>query len=296
MATHCEGGAAEPTTARGLTFVPGVTGEAVYVGQHGKGPYEEMPLLEYDAGRHFAGDGGTVMFWVSPDWDGYFTDPIHFDTYFLFAALGGREVPDFTSRDVPPNSGCDRLWLFMWNWLRCDLFEEPGKPLASLAWRCRNTWLRGDWWHVAITWQSKGWSKLYVNGVPRATRAHARLSDIQRFHVGSLPRVWTQDYRANAAFDELSIYQRALTDEEIEAEFHRIAPLAWRSSHSRLAVFPFPFRTAPPFPRRPGILTRLSSAALMPQVAPVGTQAGLQATFLARFATAHAISPPVRLH
>lgn len=224
-ATHCEGGAPEPTTARGLTFVPGVTGQAVYLGQRGQGPYEKMPLLEYDAGRHFTGDGGTVMFWVSPDWDGYFTDPIHFDTYFLFAALGGPEVPDFATRDVPPNSGCDRLWLFMWNWLRCDLYEQPGKPLASLAWRCRNTWMRGDWWHIAITWQSNGWSTLYVNGVPRAIGAQPKLADIQRFYVGCMPKVWTQDLRANAAFDELRIYPRALVDEEIGTEFRRIAPL-----------------------------------------------------------------------
>ena len=134
IADLCEVGKPEPTIARGLTYVPGVTGQAVFLGQSGKGPYEQMPLLEYDGGQHFTGDGGTVMFWVSPDWDGYFTDPIHFDTYFLFSAMGGRKVPDFATNDVAPDSGCDRLWLFMWNWLRCDLHEEAGKPSASLSW------------------------------------------------------------------------------------------------------------------------------------------------------------------
>ena len=220
-----EGGSPEPTAARGLRFVPGLSGQAVYVGQHGQGPYEQMPLLEYEAGRHFSGEGGTVMFWVSPDWDGYFTDPVKFDWYFLFAAMGGQAAPDFTSRDVAPNGGADRIWLFMWNWLRCDLYGEAGKPPASLAWRCRNTWLRGDWWHVAFTWSADGWGKLYVNGLPQATQARPKLKDIQRFYVGSLPRVWTRDYRANAAFDELQIYRRALANEEIAAEFRRFAPL-----------------------------------------------------------------------
>jgi hypothetical protein len=224
-ASICDSGSPEPTAARGLSFVPGVTGEAVYVGGHGKGPYEQMPLLEYDAGRHFTGDGGTVMFWVSPDWDGYFTDPVKFETYFLFAALGGRDVPDFTSRDLAPDSGFDRLWLFMWNWLRLDLREEAGRAPASLAWRCRCTWMRGDWWHVAITWSPSGWSKLYLNGVPRAMRARPKLADARRFYVGSLPKVWNGDSRANAAFDDLSIYRRALTDDEINAEFRRIAPV-----------------------------------------------------------------------
>ncbi len=221
----CVDGNPVPTTARGLTFVPGVTGQAVFLGQNGKGPYEQMPLLEYDGGKHFSGDGGTVMFWVSPDWDGYFTDPIKFDTYFLFSALGGRDVPDFTTRDVAPDSGCDRLWLFMWNWLRCDVHEEAGKPSASLAWRCRNTWMRGDWWHVAITWDKTGWAKIYVNGIPRAGKVHAKVADIQRFYVGSMPKVWNRDGRANAAFDDLSIYRRALSDEEISREFRRIAPI-----------------------------------------------------------------------
>lgn len=224
-ATRCESGAATPTTGRGLTFVPGVTGQAVYVGGFGKGPYDQMPLLEYDGGRHFSGDGGTVMFWVSPDWDGYFTDPIKFDTHFLFGAVGGRDVPDFSTRDVAADSGTGRIWLFMWNWLRLDLHEQPGKPLPSAAWRCRNTWMRGDWWHVAMTWQNKGWSKLYVNGIPQAIQAQPKLADIQRFYVGSLPKVWNQTQRADAAFDELSIYPAALSDEAIAGEFRRIAPL-----------------------------------------------------------------------
>lgn len=97
-ASICDGGAPEPTSARGLQYVPGVVGEAVYVGGFGDKRYEQAPLLEYDAGEHFSGEGGTVMFWVSPQWDGYFADPANFDTHFLFSALGGREPPDFTRR------------------------------------------------------------------------------------------------------------------------------------------------------------------------------------------------------
>lgn len=52
-AAVCDGGSAEPNTAHGCSFVPGVLGQAVYVGQHGKGPYDQMPLLEYDGAKHF---------------------------------------------------------------------------------------------------------------------------------------------------------------------------------------------------------------------------------------------------
>ncbi len=85
--------------------------------------------------------------------------------------------------------------------------------------------MRGDWWHIAFTWNAEGWSKLYVNGVPRATRAQPKLADIQRFYVGCLPKVWNQTQRASAAFDELSLYPRALSTEELASEFRRIAPL-----------------------------------------------------------------------
>lgn len=224
-AHSADAASAVPTAARELTYVPGVQGKAVYLGGHGQGPYEKMPLLEYDAGSLFSGEGGTVMFWVQPNWDGYFTDPLKFPTYFLFCALGGRPAPDFATRDVAPTDGCDRIWLFMWNWLRADLFEKPGKPLATLAWQCRNTWMKGDWWHVALVWHRGGWSRLYVNGIPHAVQAQPALKDLQRFYVGSLPRAWTSDLRANAAFDELAIYRRALSDAEVRRQFRRVAPI-----------------------------------------------------------------------
>jgi len=220
-----DGGTAEPTTARGLEFVPGIRGQAVYVGKAGEGDYDRAPALEYDGTGHFPEAGGTVSFWVRPDWDGHFTDPLQFDWYFLFTALGGKDVPDYAKTFVEPGSGYDRITLFMWNWLRCDFSQGAGEKPVLVTWSCRNAWMRGDWWHVALSWDGRGWGKLYVNGVPQCAKAQAKVADIQRFFVGGPAKTWKNTARANAAVDELRICSRALTDDEVKADFRRFAPL-----------------------------------------------------------------------
>ena len=222
-AAVCLGGRREPTVARGLRYVEGVSGRAVYVGGFGERRYDRAPLLEYDAGQHFASGSGTVSFWVRPEWDGYFDDPRRFDWHFLFYAMGGKTEPDFTSAVVDRKAGYQRIALFMWNWLRCDLAAD--KKAMSIKWRCRNAWMRGDWWHVALSWDKRGWAKLYVNGSPECVTGRVQLADTQRFYVGCLAKVWPRRWRANAAFDELRIFRRALTDEEVMQQFRRFAPV-----------------------------------------------------------------------
>jgi len=219
------GASAAPTSVRGLEFVEGVCGQAVYIGKFGDRKHETAPLLEYDGAGLFASPDGTVSFWVRPDWDGHFTDPKRFDWHYLFAALGGKDEPDFATTFVKPGSGYGRIGLFMWNWLRYDLAQGEGEKSVQLQWRCRNTWMRGDWWHVAFSWDSRGRGKLYVNGTPQWREAKVAIADIQRFYVGGPARTWVHYARANAAIDELRIRRRALADHEVMAEFRRFAPL-----------------------------------------------------------------------
>lgn len=229
-AAICMDGPSEPLVARGIKFVPGICGEAVFVGGHGGANWDQLPLLEYDGAKHFSSEAGTVSFWVRPDWDGVLraADSLRRETYYLWMATGGGEGADSAgAEDAATRAPFEqRIGIFMWKWLRCDLFHKQGAPPVSLASRCRTTWMRGDWWHLAFAWDEKGLNRLYVNGVPKRDETKLGLKDIHRFYVGCAAAKTTMaNFRANAAFDELKIYRRALTADEIVGEFQRLAPV-----------------------------------------------------------------------
>jgi hypothetical protein len=188
-----------PVTAPGIGFTAGLRGQAVHVGGSGGA----SGAVEYDATGLLQAEAGTVLFWVRPDWDGYFTELDQSNIYTLFSAESGKE---------------SRVKLFMWHWLRCDFKDAATTTPIMVEQRCRFAWMRGDWWHIALTWE-RGKDKaacLYVNGVQSAQAADLNLADIQRFAVGSA--------QANAAFDELRLYQRALSPAEIMAAYRESAP------------------------------------------------------------------------
>ena len=175
-------GTAAAVTARGIAFTDGIRGQAAHVGGNGQTPC----LLEYDGAGLFPPDAGTVMFWVRPDWDGYFTELGQDNIYHLFTADSAKD---------------SRIGLCMWHWLRCDFKDAVTATPIMVEQRCRFAWMRGDWWHVALTWE-RGPRKaacLYVNGVQSVQAVDLNLADIQRFAVGS--------HRANAAFDSLRIHR-----------------------------------------------------------------------------------------
>ena len=176
---HTEPGDAEPLAAKGLTFTDGVLGQAVRVSTADGA----QPLLQYAAGEAFKGPGGTVMFWFRPEWDGAIADPQHFPWYGLFSTLDAAgKVP---------------LRIWQWNWLRADLARGDDLKGFSLNTRCRGSWLKGDWHHVALTWNEDGWCTLYADGVPYGARPHRRqltsrsaggqFAAVRSFSLGSTP-------------------------------------------------------------------------------------------------------------
>ncbi len=216
-ATSSPDGQPQPLVARGLRFVPGIRGQAVYVGPSSQGKGAPAPFLEYDAGKLFASPAGTVSFWVSPNWDGYISDPIHFPWHFLLNIVGGPANANFPSFGATPPQ--DRLFtLFMWNWLRGDVLQKNGKAV-SLQWRCRASWMRQDWWYIALTWNGNQ-EQLYLDGIPQYAQIDHVLPESRRFIIGGYGGSW-----ADAAFDEFKIYNRALSQQEIRDQFRAVAPV-----------------------------------------------------------------------
>ncbi|MBL4700207.1 MAG: LamG domain-containing protein, partial [Phycisphaeraceae bacterium] len=225
----------EPSQERGIKYVPGVLGEAAYIGGHGRQDYAKAPLLEYDTKDLFAGESGTAMFWVSPDWDGRYDNINNIPWYTFLATMGGqsKDKVDFTTQDIKPDS--QRLTVFMYNWLRTDIKQEKPAQTLSLK-QGRWGWLKGDWFHVAVTWDTSGWCKLYVNGRPTSLRGKTApgtdpqktmvsLQDTQRMYIGSRPKTWTSSHRANAAIDEFQIFSKAISDEQVWQTYRQVMPL-----------------------------------------------------------------------
>ncbi|MBL4700209.1 MAG: hypothetical protein JKX85_03040 [Phycisphaeraceae bacterium] len=124
----------------------------------------------------------------------------------------------------------------MYAWLRADMKQEKPKKTLSLTKRVRADWLKGDWWHIAVTWDASGWCKLYVNGMPyshgvvspkgsRSQTGAASLKDTQRMYIGGRPRTWTESHRANSAIDEFQIFSRAVSDEQVWRSYRQVMPL-----------------------------------------------------------------------
>ncbi len=213
-----EGAPVRPLAAANLSFVDGILGKAVRIDARptAAGP----PVLHYPAGEAFSGAAGTIMFWFRPQWDGKITDPERFPWYGLLQGFD--------------EAGEMRLRVWQWHWLRADLPRGGGKNPFSLYNRCRGSWLKGDWHHVALVWNEAGWCKLYVDGIPYEQgltgerylpkREEADLTSIRSFSLGSNPRGGPLK-PASGDFDQLRIYRSALSPAAITAEFRRGRPV-----------------------------------------------------------------------
>ncbi len=204
-----------PLEQKNLRFVKGIKGSALYLGKDKSAGNKVSALLKYSADHLFASEAGTVSFWVQPDWDGLAAAGSDKRLDYRFFSAYAQDEADEKNKDQR------RIWLWMWNWLRCDLTAADGKTAPNLQWKCRNTWMKGDWWHVAVSWDKEEGRKLYVNGVPVYRTGQVDLDDINYFFIGAeSPTQLTE-----AAFDEFKIYSHRLSHTEIESQFREFAPL-----------------------------------------------------------------------
>ncbi len=200
---------------KNLRFVKGVHGSALYLGKGEKDGKKITSSLKYEANQLFTSQAGTVSFWVKPDWDGLAADQSNKDeNYRFFSAFAPTEIDGKKQNQR-------KIWLWMWNWLRCDLAASDGKVSPNLQWKCRNTWMKSDWWHVAVSWNKTDGRRLYLNGMPVYRSGQVALDDITYFILGGE----SPTQAVEAAFDEFKIYSTCLDRTEIESQFRAYAPI-----------------------------------------------------------------------
>ena len=189
-----------PTLYGRQSFVPGLDGQALVLGPAG---------LTYPVAGNLQPTAGTISLWANlPERYPASTVPRH---YLLAASANPDGAPVYSNtlalrRDMAGPDGVP-TWTF---WTTAD--DEASRDLLAVP-----DTLAPGWHHFAITWDTvDGRKALYLNGTLAAEATGVTLpmalgKDVQlgRFTYGG--------GHSGAALDDLAIYGRALTAEEIAA-------------------------------------------------------------------------------
>jgi hypothetical protein len=103
---------------------------------------------------------------------------------------------------------------------RFKFFIGPGAPNVAVS----NTVVEtGEWYHIAGTYQANDNIKIYINGVLEETTSIGitRDSNSNNFCIGQ-SGAWSGRF-FNGLIDEVKIYSRALSAEEIKAEYLQVS-------------------------------------------------------------------------
>jgi len=183
-----------------FSFVPGVCGGAVRI---------LATDCRYQTNGRFPAAAGTLAFWIRPQWDG--KDP---RGRYLFTLYGAPHLPDAYRRNrwsIGTRGG-------MLTW---TIHGRDGRVAVTLT-ADISGWRAGSWHHVAATWSginsdgNAAESALYLDGEPSGRRTGLRIAvgPVNTWFALGSDSDGSPDY-AEADFDEVYIYSRALSATEI---------------------------------------------------------------------------------
>ena len=177
---------------------------------------KNTPSLCYNLNKTF-GDSGAVMFWVSPEWNG---------------ESKSKAMPIYPLLTGVNNQNETRLNARMITVLNAGFSRENDTKLVQLGRKVRPIWFKNDWNHVALSYDREGIARLYFNSVPYyPDNCEFPFQEIiQNPDIKSIVRLIlggdTQNRKcAEAAFDELKIYRKPLSDIDVSAEYRRFMPV-----------------------------------------------------------------------
>jgi len=216
-AADTAGGQAAPLEVRGVDFSRGVRGKAAHFGPGSVLRYAEPGNLEKKR--------GTVMFWFRPDWPAS-----------KARRPGGGEIWRCLFREGPApeqRHGSNELWIWCWgDCLRADVSDALDRYITAPI----TDWTAGNWHHIALTWDSGRFRRLYVDGEPvRGGRDSRKAFLPMQWDVHAFP--WFAvggngtGNPAEGAIDELKIYDGPLASGAIRAEFARTFPVRIEMPH-----------------------------------------------------------------
>ncbi len=188
VATHACG-PAEPVVSQNVTSAEGRVGKGVRIGTGSK--------LAYATERHVNPGSGTILLWIKP----------------AAASLKSKRTLSIVDCGNADDKNND---VFLAYFPQLRAFGATFDAIGYRAFYDKRTTLVADRWiHLAMTWKCQRGICIYCDGVPvldkRLTWAPTPVSS--RFTV-AVDR--SLEHPVCGVFDELAIYDRALSKEEIE--------------------------------------------------------------------------------
>ncbi len=194
------------------TFEPGVEGSCITLNEDGleAGSGQSVFFNDFNEGDRLSTDKGAVMFWFKPHWDGWERN-------------GKRSLVWIQMKDP------DRYFA----WYRSFSDSAPTALYVSgndggVAIDTADCFRNGRWVHLAITWD-KDADKivLYIDGreaasCPWKNKESNQLQQIPKSLT--LGKHYADDVPINAEFDELFIFDRPLSENEISTYYIETLP------------------------------------------------------------------------
>lgn len=170
---------------------------------------------------------GSLEFWYMPLWNP--ADPTQ------------QGIPRVLFTDEKPPGAMGHFWALLSRGVL--LFGLQGQKAASVS-APIHRWRPETWHHVAVTWDGETGIRLFLDGEMAAEQAlRWRLPPSELLYLGS-DRFG--GCRAGGLFDELRLYDRALTATEVELAFiHNLA-----AERAPAVLEPAPPALRPPHPAR----------------------------------------------
>ncbi len=206
QATWALGEPLTPACSMTGPFLDGVRGQARQLGGRNTATYY------LDEG--FLPPEGTCSLWVKPlDWTPGASDHFVFFTSFDYAAAEGGYVRVILYK---LHDGTDLTLLIQ---------NSIGGEKASLIKAPIEFWQKGQWHHLAFTWDADRY-RLYVDGAAVGDAATVALPETGRWEimVGTPYSSWIHIGSETNAIDEFTLWSAALDAEEIKRMHDEIAP------------------------------------------------------------------------
>jgi hypothetical protein len=189
-----------PQSYQGITYQAGKAGQAVRLSSTGR--------IRYAIANNLEPAEGTIEFWVQPDWDG-----TNQDVRVFFEAGDNFNKGLLISKD-----GISNLRFLQWG-------DDPVTPVVEVSTErglgfSGQNWHKGQWYHLAVAW--KGATRelaYYLNGELMQSEVNGvQLTGFSTtFFV--LGAEIDNAHPAQAAFDELRIFNRMRTASQIWSDF-----------------------------------------------------------------------------
>ncbi|MBU0477549.1 hypothetical protein KKC91_03155 [bacterium] len=219
-----------------------VKGEVDYIeGKKGKAIVLGDAKLIYKAAENLNLDAGTISMWVKPvNWDGK-KEMFH----FLFYAIAPDETILIIYKHFNPKLGL----LFLCG-QRTGL--KDGKRMHEYA-NTPEDWVKNEWMHIASTWNKKTEIiELYINGeLVKGIKLDAeKFPNVipEQFSINNT-LYGPKDSKEITAYDELCIFKRALSADEIKELYLGSTSVKSQSVDKKsieASVFSIPFVTNAP--------------------------------------------------